>query len=263
MVSPSPLIITVSLSNVYMFLLILFAIIILSIAIGSQLSSFTREGFKTSTESAIEEGASGAYKWGYQPIPEPIPVPVPIPEPPFCPPRPGPGPRPPCPRCGFNITEIIINEPAGGCAGCDITRHPDIDKYVLKSSIPPCPDMTRYALKSEMCPCVNMNDYIRKSEIPPCPSGSGRGSGGRDGDDRYMLKTDCTSYNFTAKDDYKLWLKERKDREREEGNDEGDGGWYEQRAADAKSASDGLPREQLGKPAPGGVKAYNQIGMIV
>jgi hypothetical protein len=52
---------------------------------------------------------------------------------------------------------------------CPITLHPDITKYVLKSSIPPCPDMNDYVLKSEMPPNVNLDKYILKSEIPPCP----------------------------------------------------------------------------------------------
>ena len=33
------------------------------------------------------------------------------------------------------------------CWNCDITLNKDIDKYVLKSSVPPCPDMSKYASK--------------------------------------------------------------------------------------------------------------------
>ena len=72
------------------------------------------------------------------------------------------------------------------CRTCDITHNKDIDKYVLKSSVPPCPDMSEYAKKNqikpdmnmsewirksdiEACQKVDMNEFIRKSEIPPCP----------------------------------------------------------------------------------------------
>ena len=57
----------------------------------------------------------------------------------------------------------------GDCAGCDITQHPDIDQYVLKSSVPPCPDLRNYALKSDMSPDVDMSKYMLKSEIKACP----------------------------------------------------------------------------------------------
>lgn len=106
---------------------------------------------------------------------------------------------------------------------CPITLHPDITKYVLKSSVPPCPDMNDYVLKSEMppnvdldkyilkseiphCPrCPDMKDYIEKSEIPACPPRVKcpvcpicprcNGGGGGNGDDinmnKYMLKSEC------------------------------------------------------------------------
>ena len=56
------------------------------------------------------------------------------------------------------------------CSKCNATRCKNIDKYVLKSSVPPCPDLNNYILKSEIPPFPNMNDYIRKNEIPSCPS---------------------------------------------------------------------------------------------
>jgi hypothetical protein len=55
------------------------------------------------------------------------------------------------------------------CRNCDITLNKDIDKYVLKSSVPPCPDMSEYVKKGQMNPDINMNDYIKKSDIQPCP----------------------------------------------------------------------------------------------
>jgi hypothetical protein len=64
----------------------------------------------------------------------------------------------------------IINKKEGDCNKCDIINHPDIDKYVLKTSVPPCPDVSKFALKSDMQPSIlpDMNDYIKKNEIPPC-----------------------------------------------------------------------------------------------
>ena len=55
------------------------------------------------------------------------------------------------------------------CRTCDITVNKDIDKYVLKSSVPPCPDMKKFATKNMVGPNINMDDYILKSKIPPCP----------------------------------------------------------------------------------------------
>ncbi len=106
---------------------------------------------------------------------------------------------------------------------CPITLHPDITKYVLKSSVPPCPDMNDYVLKSEMPPNVNLDKYILKSEIPPCPrcpnmkdyiekseipacpprvkcpvcpicprcNGGGDGGGGDVDTNKYMLRSEC------------------------------------------------------------------------
>ena len=54
------------------------------------------------------------------------------------------------------------------CEKCDVTKHPDINQYVLKSSVPPCPDMSNYAPKSMVKPCPDMSNYIKKSQINPC-----------------------------------------------------------------------------------------------
>ncbi len=58
------------------------------------------------------------------------------------------------------------------CKKCNILDYPDIDKYVLKSSVPPCPNLSDYIKKSEIPPCKNdnidLNDYVKKSEIPVC-----------------------------------------------------------------------------------------------
>ena len=55
------------------------------------------------------------------------------------------------------------------CENCDITLNKDIDKYVLKSSVPPRTDMSKYATKNMMCPSLDTSKYILKSEIPVCP----------------------------------------------------------------------------------------------
>jgi hypothetical protein len=54
------------------------------------------------------------------------------------------------------------------CHNCDITLNKDIDKYVLKSSVPACPDMSEYVTKSMIPATPNLNDYILKSEVKPC-----------------------------------------------------------------------------------------------
>lgn len=53
------------------------------------------------------------------------------------------------------------------CSKCSILDHPDINKYILKSKIPPLPNMDEYILKTEI-PIVekDMTEYIHKSEIP-------------------------------------------------------------------------------------------------
>ena len=112
-----------------------------------------------------------------------------------CPQRcdtPPPPPPPPIikePKCNSCSNNCSCNEKPTNlnyCRKCDITLNKDIDKYVLKSSVPACPDMSKYItknmmnsnpdlndyiLKSEIKPCekVNLSKYILKSEIPPCP----------------------------------------------------------------------------------------------
>jgi hypothetical protein len=46
---------------------------------------------------------------------------------------------------------------------------PDLSKYVLKTSIPPCPtsaDMTNYMLKSECPPVPDLSQYVLKTSVP-------------------------------------------------------------------------------------------------
>lgn len=64
-----------------------------------------------------------------------------------------------------------------GCAQPNRSKHPasppckqpDMNKYVLKSSIPPCPavpDLSNYILKSECPPVPDLSNYVLKSSIP-------------------------------------------------------------------------------------------------
>ena len=123
----------------------------------------TIEMYANSSTDDISDGASQIYNRGLpsnsniEHPPGPIPPGPPGPRPP----RP-PGPRPPrpdpCHRCSNKE-----------CRNCDILLNKDIDKYVMKSSIPPRPDMREYAKKSMLCPCRDMSKYILKRNIPKCP----------------------------------------------------------------------------------------------
>ena len=66
--------------------------------------------------------------------------------------------------CGCNKPQ-----PRPICPACPDCKQPNMSKYVLKSSIPPCPavpDLSNYILKSE-CPSVpDLSNYVLKSSIP-------------------------------------------------------------------------------------------------
>lgn len=67
----------------------------------------------------------------------------------------------PCQKCGGPSRPI--------CPPCPPCREPDLSKYVLKSSVPPCPampDLTQYMLKSECPPTPDLSKYVLKSSIP-------------------------------------------------------------------------------------------------
>ena len=113
-----------------------------------------------SSSSDVSAGASQLYGWGYTPIKKHHP-------------RKQRQRR--CPQCEniYVDKEDICILCQGGdkdCRFADITQNVDIDKYVLKSSIPPCPDLTEYAKKNQIPPYpFNKDEWIRKSAIPPCP----------------------------------------------------------------------------------------------
>jgi hypothetical protein len=60
-------------------------------------------------------------------------------------------------------------DPRPICPACPPCREPDMSKYVLKSTIPPCPvcpDLSNYVLKSEIPPVPDLSNYVLKSSIP-------------------------------------------------------------------------------------------------
>ncbi len=119
---------------------------------------------QVSSTRAQKKGASQLYKWG---LPEdnvsekkeecnkPDDVP------PFTP-------KPVEDNCPQS-EEINCNDnKSKNCGDCDILTHPDINKYVLKSSVPPCPDISKYATKNMLKTCPDMSKYILKSKVPKC-----------------------------------------------------------------------------------------------
>jgi hypothetical protein len=52
---------------------------------------------------------------------------------------------------------------------CPPCKQPDMSKYVLKTTIPPCPscpDLTQYMLKTQCPPVPDLSRYVLKSSIP-------------------------------------------------------------------------------------------------
>lgn len=142
-------------------LVVLFFIILLSFSsfYRKKYDQKTYENFRTPEVSStidVGAGASEYYGWGYSPIEhkrrrrrphEKI-----------------------CPKCDEiyidnHICNIVIDD-RERCRYCDITLNKDIDKYVLKSSVPPCPDMSQFATKSMLTPQPDMSKYILKSRLP-------------------------------------------------------------------------------------------------
>ena len=113
-----------------------------------------------SSSSDVSAGASELYGWGYTPIQKHT--------------KKQKSRR--CPQCENVYVDqedicVLCNGGNKDCRFADITKNVNIDKYVLKSSIPPCPDLTEYAKKNQIPPYpFNKDEWIRKSAIPPCPS---------------------------------------------------------------------------------------------
>jgi hypothetical protein len=75
-----------------------------------------------------------------------------------------------CEACGDDSPcNCPSPKPRVVCPACGECKQPDMTKYVLKSSIPPCPsvpDMSNYILKSECPPVPDLSNYVLKSSIP-------------------------------------------------------------------------------------------------
>jgi len=143
-----------------------------------------------STSNDVEAGASTYYNWGLKDNKTNFKLPYPQSssggnQPPPPPPPPPFTPRPhdrddkycdevPKKECKKKRKEDECEEdkPLTNieiCRNCDITLNKNIDKYVLKSSVPPCPDMSDYVRKDSIKPDVDLKDWIRKSDIEACP----------------------------------------------------------------------------------------------
>lgn len=73
-----------------------------------------------------------------------------------------------CGGCGGDYP-CNCPKPRPVCPACPPCREPDMSKYVLKASIPPCPtcpEMSQYILKSEVPPMPDLSQYVLKSSIP-------------------------------------------------------------------------------------------------
>jgi hypothetical protein len=75
-----------------------------------------------------------------------------------------------CDSCGDAYPCKCSNpKPRAICPACPECKQPDMSKYVLKSSIPPCPavpDLSNYILKSECPPVPDLSNYVLKSSVP-------------------------------------------------------------------------------------------------
>ena len=73
-----------------------------------------------------------------------------------------------CNRCN-RVSPCGCPSPRPVCPPCPPCREPDLSKYVLKSTIPPCPsqpDLSKYMLKTECPPVPDLSNYVLKSSVP-------------------------------------------------------------------------------------------------
>jgi len=114
------------------------------------------ETFEVSSSFDVGSGASSEWGWGFGGIDDPRKNDTTHK-------------KTKCPKCDYEYVNdninIVIDDKHDSCKNCDITKNKDIDKYVLKSSIPPCPDMSNYATKAMVHAGPDMNKYILKSKI--------------------------------------------------------------------------------------------------
>lgn len=65
--------------------------------------------------------------------------------------------------CGCQSKDVISQ------LSCPPCQQPDMSRYVLKTTIPPCqacPDMSAYMLKTECPPVPDLSKYVLKASIP-------------------------------------------------------------------------------------------------
>ena len=133
-----------------------------------------RENFKTSSKDDVKKGASTFYDWGLKnsgDIPEECDI-----EPPIksksksCSGGKCLGDKNTYVQNDYYIYPDAKKQEQPTCSNCEAYNCKNIDRYVLKSSVPPCPDMSEFALKSMVKPCPDLKNYILKSEIPSCPN---------------------------------------------------------------------------------------------
>ena len=80
----------------------------------------------------------------------------------------------PAPKCTCPSSSSGSSGSGSGRGGisqlvCPPCKQPDMSKYVLKTTIPPCPkcpDLTQYMLKTQCPPVPDLSRYVLKSSIP-------------------------------------------------------------------------------------------------
>jgi hypothetical protein len=73
-----------------------------------------------------------------------------------------------CSACN-KVSPCPCANPRPVCPPCPPCREPDLSKYVLKSTVPPCPpmpDLSKYMLKTECPPVPDLSNYVLKSSVP-------------------------------------------------------------------------------------------------
>ena len=76
---------------------------------------------------------------------------------------------PQCSKCNKKATKCSCEAKGMARLICPPCQAPDLSKYVLKSSIPPCPaapDLSQYMLKTECPPVPDLSKYVLKASIP-------------------------------------------------------------------------------------------------
>jgi len=78
---------------------------------------------------------------------------------------------PMCRKCKSPAPQCSCSNDSGRVSQlvCPPCKQPDMSKYVLKTTIPPCPscpDLTQYMLKTQCPPVPDLSRYVLKSSIP-------------------------------------------------------------------------------------------------